>query len=125
MSEQNKDRWKYGCIHCRAGSEEELIGKIAYRFPEVRLIRPMKFRINHALKGKEEVVLFPGYVLARTENGFQLPETLKGISIGRIVTYGDGSWELHGSDAGIARALFETDGRIDLSEAYYEGAQVV
>ncbi len=124
MPEQIEDRWKYGCIHCRAGSEEELIRKIAYRFPKVRLIRPTKLRVNHALQGKEEVVLFPGYVLVKAEDGFPLPETMKGLNTGKIVTYGDGSWQLHGSDAGIAQALFETNGRIDLSEAYYEGERL-
>lgn len=38
----------------------------------------------------------------------------------RLLTYTDGEWVLHGADDLLAKALFEAEGVIGLSTAYYD-----
>ena len=41
-------------------------------------------------------------------------------AVERLLTYTDGEWVLHGADDLLARALFDAEGVIGLSTAYYD-----
>ena len=125
MEIQSMDE-SYGCLYCWSGREEGVIGQIATKFPEVHAIVPAKLRYRrHGGQADEErVKLFPGYVFFRTTAEIDLVGFSRIVDLVRVLTYADGDWRLHGADSEIAREIFDAEGTVGFSTAYYEGDRI-
>ncbi len=116
----------FGCLFCRTGREENVRSMLRGKYPQLMTLAPEKIRYRR-MGGKayeERVRLFPGYLFFMTR-GDEDPVGFKRIpDVLRLLTYQDGDWRLHGSDARIARSVFENEGLIGPSKAYFEGDRI-
>ena len=116
----------FGCLFCRTGREDSVQRSLCGKYPGLRTLAPEKIRYRR-LGGRayeERTRIFPGYVffIARPEDN---PISFRRVTdVLRLLTYEDGNWQLHGDDARIARAMFENEGLIGPSKAYYEGDRI-
>lgn len=116
----------YGCIFCRTGSEKLLAESLEREYPGIRVLAAAKKRMRRQGKMliEEQVSLFPGYLFFQAERNLEVGNMIRREDVFRILRDSQGSWQLHGEDADFARALFEQDGVIGLSKAYYEGDRI-
>lgn len=116
----------YGCIFCRTGNEQLLIQSLEKEHSGIRVISASKKRMRRQGKMliEEQVPLFPGYLFFCAEEEFDSRMLIYKEDIFRILHDSEGCWQLRGEDEAFARALFEQDGVIGLSRAYYEGDRI-
>ena len=55
-----------------------------------------------------------------TDHDLPKEKLIRTNSVLRLLTYTDGEWELRGADDPFAKEMFESEGRIGLSKAYYD-----
>ena len=114
----------YGCLYCRAGSEERIINDLKNSHPVLDCISPKRVRIRR--QGEEEVVtLFPGYILFKVSGKVDFRTIVNKNDIYRLLKYPTGGWELKGDDKDTAMMLFAMGGIVRLSKARFEESQVV
>jgi transcription antitermination factor NusG len=126
--------WR-GCLFCKTGKEAEVIMKFQYLFPDGRAITPTRtrFRRKGETVKEEKVSLLPGYVffeltgrdILETESAFshtefRLQRLTRDDNVYKLLRYADGRWQLHGFDDRFAGKLFETEGNIDVSQAWFD-----
>lgn len=123
-----------GCFFCKSGKEAEVIRHFETTFPKARAIAPTRSRYRRTPNGaiEERVPLLPGYVFFEiTEEGTPAPGIIDQVllalldfrrhdSVLSLLRYNDGSWRLTGDDARFAAMLFQTDGNIGISKAYFD-----
>lgn len=111
-----------GCLFCRSGRETEVIQRLELLLPDVRWISPAKtrYRRTGGEAREERVTLLPGYIFFQTAEELPVRLIRRPDNVYKVLTYGDGEWRLHGADDLFARMLFETDGVIGMSKAYYD-----
>ena len=114
----------YGCLFCRVGSEQKVANNLNERNPNIEAITPMKLRYCRKQQTDEQVILFPGYIFIKTDSDCNLFQTIKHRYVYRGLCDSEHNWYLHGSDAAMAQKLFETNGVIDYSRAYYENERI-
>lgn len=116
----------YGCIFCRTGNEQLLVQSLQKEYPEIRVLSAAKKRMRRQGKMliEEQVPLFPGYIFFSAENSFEPGSFIYREDVFRILHDSRGDWQLRGEDEAFVRALFEQDGVIGLSKAYYEGDRI-
>ena len=126
MSETSRNTVAYGCIFCRTGNEEVLARSIEKEYPEIRALFPIKTRMRRWAKAliEERVALFPGYLFFKADEGFDVKCLFHREDVFRVLRSSDGKWRLCGEDETFARALFEQNGVIGLSKAYFEGDRI-
>ena len=124
--EAMSSEYEYGCLFCRTGKEEEVSRNMTHEFPGLKAIVPKKsrYRRSHGIATEETVILFPGYVFFMCDHNIQIRDYLKREDVYRILTDGEGSWILQGTDRIIAKELFLINGRIGISQAYYVGGRI-
>ena len=131
-----------GCFFCRSGTETEIVQRFRNEFPDSRAIFPTYTRYRRTKDGafEEHVPLLPGYVFFEMEivEG-TIPSARNGASAQRsmdaeivllnfchtahvlkLLRYTNQDWRLHGSDDTFAKVLFEAEGNIDTSQAYFD-----
>ena len=116
----------FGCLFCRTGREETVLRLIERRDPGIRAIAPEKVRYRR-MGGRaieERARLFPGYIFFCADGDCQAGGLARMDDVLRLLRDADGDWRLKGDDGRIARALFENEGLIGLSKAYYEGDRI-
>lgn len=116
----------FGCLFCRTGNEKRIAQTIERELPEVRLIFAEKMRrrrYGHRYE-EESVLLFPGYLFFCADADFEAQRLAGKPDVYRLLHASDGAWQLHGSDEAFARSLFEQNGVIGFSKAYYEGERI-
>lgn len=116
----------YGCLFCCAGSEHKLADKIRRIYPQIEVVVPEKLR-HRRFGGQliaETVILFPAYLFLKADEDFQMYELSSIPGIYKILSDGDNNWKLNGTDAEIAKKIFENNGCIGFSKAYYEGDRI-
>ena len=120
------EREAYGCIFCRTGNEQRLVRSIQRDYPEIRALAAAKKRMRRQGKMliEEQVPLFPGYIFFCADSGFAPRNLIYKEDVFRILHDSRGFWQLTDEDADFARALFEQNGVIGLSKAYYEGDRI-
>ena len=120
MSNENST---YGCLFCRSGSEETLIGDLKSSHPHLICLSPKKVRVRR--QGEHEIVtLFPGYIFFHTSLDFDMRALVQKANVYRLLRYPNGEWKLHGSDLHMAMMLFEIGEIIELSRARFDGNKV-
>lgn len=124
MSKSNADA--YGCVFCRTGNEEILARSIEKEHPEVQVLFPVKMRMRRWAKVlvEERVALFPGYLFFKADESFDVKSLFSREDVFRVLRDSDGHWRLCGEDKAFAQALFEQNGVIGLSKAYFEGDRI-
>lgn len=116
----------FGCIFCRVGNEVQLACSLQKEHSEIRVLSAAKIRMRRQGKMliEEQVSLFPGYLFFRAPEDFEISRLLYREDVFRILHDSYGDWHLKGEDEGFARSLFERNGVIGLSKAYYEGDRI-
>lgn len=111
-----------GCLFCRTGKESAVIRRIALYHPGIQAMTPYKtrYRREGGRLREESVPLLRGYVFYQTDRDVNLRELSRVDDVLRPLTYENGEWRLHGSDDEFARLLFQADGHIGLSMAYFD-----
>lgn len=123
-----------GCFFCKSGKEAEVVRFFNATFPEGRAVAPTRTRYRRTREAavEEKATLLPGYVFFQvTEAEAPSPDGRDAAllalwqfsridSVLKLLRYADGGWRLHGSDDLFARMLFETDGNIGVSQAYFD-----
>ena len=116
------DAVRYGCVFCATGRESELVRLLTPRYPELRLISPVKQRIRR-MGGEaveERVTLLPGYVFFETGEA-DIPADLgRQVYVYKVLADPEGDWRLKGYDAHFAKMLFRENGEIGFSKAVFD-----
>ena len=114
---------KRGCLYCYSGNMDKAIELFNGCYPDIRLVYPQRVR-RRRLSGKtyldETVPLLPDYMFFETDHNLPKEKLKRTNSVLRLLTYTDGEWELRGADDHFAKEMFESEGRIGLSKAYYD-----
>ena len=116
----------YGCLFCRTGKEKRIAAEIELELPDVRVIFAEKLRKRRQGRSsvEESVALFPGYLFFRTDADFDAQVLARRTDVFRLLRDSEGIWHLRGEDLTLARGLFQTDGVVGFSKAYYEGDRI-
>lgn len=111
----------YGGLFCRTGAEQTVVAMLRESMPEVRAIAPVKVRTRRfsGAAVRERVALFPGYVFFRAAS-IDVSAINRLENVLRLLVYPGGDWRMTGYDEQFVRMLFETDGEIGLSTAYFD-----
>ena len=123
-----------GCFFCKSGKEKDVIRHFMTVFPNDRAVAPTRTRYRRTKDAaiEEQVPLLPGYVFFEIqESGTPAPEILDGLlqalldfsrsdSVLRLLRYSDSDWRLQGFDDRFAELLFNTNGNIGISQAYFD-----
>lgn len=114
---------KRGCLYCYSGNMDRAIELFQGFYPDIRLIYPQRVRRRRFTGNAyidEIVPLLPGYLFFETDHDLPNNKLVRTDYLLRLLTYTDGEWVLHGADDLLAKALFEAEGVIGLSTAYYD-----
>lgn len=116
----------FGCIFCRTGSEAQLARSLEREHASIRVLSAAKVRMRRQGKmlEEEQVSLFPGYLFFRAAEDFEIRPLAYREDVFRVLHDARGDWRLKGEDESFASALFEQNGVIGLSKAYYEGDRI-
>lgn len=116
----------YGCLFCATGKELAVARRVQLADPLVRAVvaRQEKHTTSQGVKSKKTEIFLPGYVFFETERTMESLEWLPRTDVIRILSYGDGYWQMIGEDERFAKWLFGYDGLLGFSKAYREGEQV-
>lgn len=124
--EMNTGEMAYACIYCRTGGEEQLVRDLQMSRPEVTAMNPTKLRYRR-VNGKpisEKVALFPGYIFLRLPGDYPTHRLKLSGLLYKLLRDSDNDWRLSGADRAFAEKLFDTDGVLGFSKAYYEGDRI-
>ena len=124
--EMNAGEMAYACVYCRTGGEEQLVRDLKAGFPDVTAMNPTKLRYRR-INGKpvaEKVALFPGYIFLRLPGDYSTHRLKLGGLLYKILRDSDNDWRLSGADRAFAEKLFDTDGVLGFSKAFYEGDRI-
>ena len=124
MSDVTENREEYGCLFCRARCEQRVVDDLAERIPQIKAIAPVKLRYHRNKHADEREILFPGYVFIQADSDCSLFQQINHRYLYRVLCDAGHNWRLRGSDARIAQKLFEVNGVIDYSKAYYENDRI-
>lgn len=118
--------YRYGCLFCRVGAEADVVEAVSERLAGVEAVRLVKARQRFtAGQAREETVsLLPGYVFVRAPADYPLVYRARLQGVYRVLCDTEGRWQLEGSDAEFARKVFQAQGVIGLSQAYFEGDRI-
>lgn len=116
----------YGCLFCRTGKEKRIAGEIETELPGVRVIFAEKLRKRRQGRSfaEESVPLFPGYLFFRADADFDAQPLARRLDVFRLLRDSEGIWRLRGEDLILARGLFQQNGVVGFSKAYYEGDRI-
>lgn len=116
----------YGGLFCATGKEQAVAERIMQTQPGVRAIvaRREKHQTNHGRKTRIQVIALPSYVFFEASSDIVPTMMFAGADVIRILTSGDGSWQLWGSDEQFVRWLFQYNGLIGFSKACREGDRI-
>ena len=120
---QGDREFAYGCIFCKTGYERALVREMSLKMNDMEFLvaqKKSRRRINRKMV-EEIVIMFPGYVFFKTSGYFDTSIICKWPSVLRILTNGEGRWELTGDDYKFATWLFSHDGIIGFSKAMMVG----
>ena len=119
MASDNGER-SYGCLFCRSGSEERIIGDWQSSHPALECISPKRVRVRR--QGDKNLdTLIPGYIFFYTTDPVDFRSIVDKNDVYRLLKYPTGSWQLYGTDLQIAQMMFEMGGIIGLSKAEFDG----
>lgn len=124
--EENDCGMAYGCVYCRTGAEEQLVRDIKISCPDVTALNPTKLRYRR-VNGKpveEKAALFPGYIFLRLPDDFPLYHLTRNGLLYKVLRDSDNDWRLSGADRAFAEKLFDADGVLGFSKAFYEGDHI-
>lgn len=124
VTEQSNDA--IGCLFCRSGAEDRIISELKISHPGINALSPKKIRIRRygGMAVEEQVTLFPGYIFFNSTGDTEFRGILSKQDVYRLLTYPNGDWNLRGDDRAIAEMMFNHNGVIGLSKAFYEGDSV-
>ena len=114
---------KRGCLYCYGGNMEKAIEVFHGFYPSIRLVYPQRIRRRYRAGNTfldEIVPLLPGYLFFETDADLPKEKLSRTDYLLRLLTYTDGEWQLQGADDHFAQRMFESEGRIGLSRAYYD-----
>lgn len=116
----------YGCLFCVTGKEEAVAQRVKETDASVRAIvaRREKYLSVQGVKSKTVEVFLPSYVFLEVPKDMNTLEWIPRKHVIRILNYGDGAWQLCGSDLEFAKWLFHYDGYLAFSKAYQVGNAV-
>ena len=121
---ERAEQTRYGCLFCRVGSEQRVADDLKEKNPAIEAIAPMKLRYHRKNQTDERMILFPGYVFIRADADCNLFQESRHRYVYRVLSDAEHDWRLSGSDASMAQRLFEVNGVIDYSKAYYENDRI-
>lgn len=124
MSDKPEIREEYGCLFCRVGCEQRVARDLTEKILQIKAIAPVKLRYHRNKHSNERETLFPGYVFIQADSDCNLFQEINHRYIYRVLCDSEHNWYLRGSDAKIAQKLFEVNGVIDYSKAYYENDRI-
>lgn len=116
----------YGCLFCRTGKEKRIAAEIEAEGSGVRAIFAEKLRRRRqgGSSIEESVPLFPGYLFFRTDPEYDAQPLARKTDVYRLLRDSEGIWHLRGEDLILARELFEQNGVVGFSKAYFEGDRI-
>ena len=120
---------RYTCVFCKTGSEQSVAHAIMTLFPGLYAtsVRQIKHQSTNGVKSLKEHILLPGYVFISVPFdiiGVNLYDCGRLPDVYRLLTDGEGHWELQGTDEAFARWIINNKGMIGLSQAYMAGDKV-
>lgn len=124
--ETNAEETAYACVYCKTGSEEQLVRDLKMSWPDLTAMNPTKLRYRR-INGKpvaEKVSLFPGYIFLCLPGDYPIYRLKLSGLLYKILRDSDDDWRLSGADRVFAQKLFETDGVLGFSKAFYEGDRI-
>lgn len=118
------------CVFCMTGSERNVVEQINSCFSSdvLKAVLPRKIVRQKRKKRIErlETIIIPGYAFIYSNRYEEIininVKKIKGIY--KLLTYGDGSQRLVGSDAAYAMWIYNNQGLIDTSEVIIAGSIV-
>ena len=122
-----QSQYDYGCFFCRTGCENRVAKQIELSADGVEAIAPVKVRHRkcHGVITEEKVTLFPGYVFFRSSSEEFSPFVLQHKNdCYTLLTDTENDWRLYGDDLTIVRSMFDLNGVIGLSCAYFVGNRI-
>ena len=122
-----KQKMSYGCLFCMTGKEKSVADQIQTNCPNVRAtaMRQLKYRTCKKVKTREEAILLPSYVFFEAPSSMEPSIEFPTQNIIRILSLDSGIWQLQGEDERFVKWLFQYDGLLGFSKAYYkEGDQI-
>ena len=129
LSNDTEKTHNYGCFHCMAGKEESTLQQVNRLSDGIVANVPTKLRYRRfaGQAVEESVILFPGYVFVRVDDGIEVEDfrdMARRVSNARLLTDMDGKWPLQSADAVLAKTFFDQQGVIGFSKAFYEGDRI-
>ncbi len=116
------------CIFCMTGREMNVVEQINSYFSNntLKAILPRKVvRQKHKKRIERlETIIIPGYAFIYSDGYREIMDIKKIEGIYKLLTYGDGSQKLVGSDAAYAMWIYNNQGLIDTSEVIIVGSTV-
>lgn len=116
----------YGCLFCRTGNELQIGRAIERDNENIQTLFAEKLRKRRIQRAyvEEREPLFPGYLFFRTSADFEAQSLSQKPDVYRLLYSESGDWRLYGSDERFAQNLFEENGLLGFSRAYYEGDRI-
>ena len=126
-SKVDQPEYALGCVFCKTGSEEATARLLRTTPLLHRAFVPKKVEHHseNGIKSKVEKVLFPGYVFFQAEESWTPTLALYHADYVLRLLRTETGWQLKGDDAAFAQWLLAHDGLLDMSQAYWEGSQVI
>lgn len=116
------------CVFCATGREKSAVEQINNCFSNdtLKAILPRKIVRQKRKKRIErlETIIIPGYAFIYSDKYEEISNIKKIKGIYKLLTYGDGSQKLIGSDAAYAMWVYNNRGLIDISEVIVVGSIV-
>lgn len=116
---------EYGCLFCRTGYEYQVLRNIntLHGLTPVIAERLYRRRISGGMENHREI-LFPGYIFFRARTDFPIARVLRYPGVLRILQNAQGGWPLIGRDRTVVSWIFENNGLLGYSSAYYVGDRI-
>lgn len=116
---------KRGCLYCYSGNMDRAIEVFHGFYPDIRLVYPRRMKRKYIRANNtfidEAIPLLPGYMFFETDKDLPKGKLERTDYLLRLLTYTDGEWQLRGADDRFARMIMNTDGKIGVSKAYFDG----
>ena len=124
--ETANETWHYGCLFCRSGAENQIIGVLKTWYPGIEAVSAHRMRIRRGggSVSKELAPVFPGYIFFRARGDVTMRKLLQAENVYRLLKDADGNWRLRGSDREIAERLLAAGGTIGFSKARYTDGRI-
>ncbi|MDR1598299.1 MAG: hypothetical protein LBS11_00195 [Oscillospiraceae bacterium] len=118
---------KYGCAFCKSGLEDTVAKQMGLLDKTLAAysVYQMKHKSSNGKRSFTKTRVFPGYVFFEAADSCPIGLLRNIPALIRVLTRGDGEWQLEGKDKLYARWIIEHQGIIGVSECVRVGDKLV